>query len=164
MSGDHVGAVDAHRAIVKLPNQPAVAYYELAMALLRADRGRECADVLAEQERSNPAFMAALGTQGRLTAARAAALCGTGGGADAPTPADRARYRALALNWLREELTQFEKHKVAPGVRASFVRSWLATGDLAGVRDPARLADLPPDERAQWTKLWADIRALATGK
>ncbi|MBM3979740.1 MAG: hypothetical protein FJ304_05565 [Planctomycetes bacterium] len=163
-SGDHVGAVDAHRAIVKLPNPASTAYLELAMACLRADRGRECADTIARQAQADPAFMANLGTQGRVTAARGAAMCGTGGGTDAPSPAERAHYRELALNWLREELAQFEKHKVAPGVRASFVRSWLATGDFAGLRDPAHLAQLPPEERARWQRLWADVRALAPGK
>ena len=32
--------------------------------------------------------------------------------------------------------------------------------DLAGIRDPAAVAKVPPDEREECKKLWADVATL----
>jgi hypothetical protein len=40
------------------------------------------------------------------------------------------------------------------------LRIWLRDPDLDGVRDPDRLAGLPPAERPDWQRLWADVAAL----
>jgi hypothetical protein len=37
---------------------------------------------------------------------------------------------------------------------------WQQDSDLAGIRDKAALAKLPANERAAFTKLWADVAAL----
>ncbi len=39
------------------------------------------------------------------------------------------------------------------------MRHWLRDADLASVRDPERLAALPPEERERWEAFWADVRA-----
>jgi hypothetical protein len=38
-------------------------------------------------------------------------------------------------------------------------KHWKEDADLAGVRDPAALANLPEAERLEWQKLWADVDA-----
>jgi hypothetical protein len=40
------------------------------------------------------------------------------------------------------------------------LRHWQRDTDLAGLRDPAALANLPDAERTDWQKLWADVAAL----
>jgi hypothetical protein len=40
------------------------------------------------------------------------------------------------------------------------LQHWLAAAPLAGVRGPAALDKLPPDERAGWAKLWAEAKVL----
>jgi tetratricopeptide (TPR) repeat protein len=102
----------------------------------------------------------------RYNAACSAALAGCGRGSDAPAPeAERARLRRQSLDWLRAELAGVKDFFNAdPGRHALQVRGWLgewlADGDFAPIRDPKLLAEMPPDERAGWEKLWADVRAL----
>jgi hypothetical protein len=43
---------------------------------------------------------------------------------------------------------------------AKRLRHWQADPDLAGMRDAAALGGLPQAERADWQRLWADVRAL----
>jgi hypothetical protein len=40
------------------------------------------------------------------------------------------------------------------------LRHWQGNPDLAGLRDEKELARLGEDERASWTKLWAEVAAL----
>ena len=40
------------------------------------------------------------------------------------------------------------------------LRHWKADGDLAGIRDVPRLAQLPPEEQDAFRKLWTDVDAL----
>jgi hypothetical protein len=50
-----------------------------------------------------------------------------------------------------------------PADRAAFqqaMRHWQRDSDVAGIRDAAALAKLPPEERAACEKLWADVAAL----
>jgi hypothetical protein len=39
------------------------------------------------------------------------------------------------------------------------LRGWLHGRALAGLRDEAALANLPPEEAAEWRELWAEIGA-----
>ena len=39
---------------------------------------------------------------------------------------------------------------------------WTDLPDFAGVRDNARLAALPPEEREAWQAFWAEVAALLT--
>ncbi len=42
------------------------------------------------------------------------------------------------------------------------LRSWQADANLAGLRDPAAVAQLPGDEQEACKRLWADVQALLT--
>jgi tetratricopeptide (TPR) repeat protein len=95
----------------------------------------------------------------------AAAQAGCGQGSDAPKEeGDRSRLRAQAHTWLRADLANWKKEMVkGPRERAlvkSVMRYWQGDAELAGVRDKAALEKLPPDERRQWEKFWADVAGL----
>ena len=36
---------------------------------------------------------------------------------------------------------------------------WLTDNDLASLREPARLAKLPEEERKPWTEFWSEVQA-----
>jgi hypothetical protein len=111
-----------------------------------------------------PALADDLGAAWRYHAACAAALAGGGQGKDA-APLDaihRARLRGQALTWVRADLAAHATlaDKTAPEARAEVQRTlshWQKDPDLAGLRDPAALADLPQPERTAWRKLWAEV-------
>jgi serine/threonine-protein kinase len=104
--------------------------------------------------------------QHRYHAATAAAQAGCGQGEDAgnlPT-AEQARLRALALTWLRAELDVYARPRAdgkpaVPNVEQRLAR-WQADADLAYVREPQKLIQLPTEERTAWNALWADVAAL----
>ena len=103
----------------------------------------------------------------RYNAACCAALAAAVQGTD-PAKLDakeRARLRRQALGWLRADLVLRSKQvdQGTPQDRSAvqrMLRHWQQDPDLAGVRDPAALAELPEAERADWRKLWADAAAL----
>jgi tetratricopeptide (TPR) repeat protein len=106
----------------------------------------------------------------RAAAARAAALAAAGKGVDAAKLSDeeRASWRRQALSWLREALKEREKELAGGSVQASAaaqkeLERWTTTPDLATVRDPDGLANLPAAERAAWQTFWADVAALRKG-
>jgi hypothetical protein len=45
-------------------------------------------------------------------------------------------------------------------VAQATLRHWQDDSDLAGVRDPAALKNLPAEEREAWNNLWADVLDL----
>jgi serine/threonine-protein kinase len=97
----------------------------------------------------------------RYNAACTAALAA----ADAPDPAEQARWRKQALDWLRADLTAYSRllESGRPDDRRLLwqrLRKWQSDPDLAGLRDPAALGRLPADERQTFQRLWADARAL----
>jgi serine/threonine-protein kinase len=96
----------------------------------------------------------------RYNAACFAALagCGEGDDPDRPDDAERARLRRRALEWLRADLDAWSKRPGAPARR--MMRHWQQDDDLAGVRDAPGLTRLPPDEQAEWCRLWAAVAAL----
>ena len=122
--------------------------------------------------------------QGRALAVGAAALAGCGQGADAATQseADRGRWRKQAYDWALAEYaaaggdpsrelsatrpagTAAAVPTTTPEVRnaQSNLTRWLAAPELAGIRDPADVAKLPPDQRRQWERLWKQIAAIAS--
>ena len=111
---------------------------------------------------------ARLVTSHRYRAACSAALAGCGEGEDAATVPDKARasLRQQALEWLRADLAVGARRLEGgtPQDRAearSALYIWRNDPALAGVRDPGRLAALPPGERAEWQQLWAEVAALA---
>jgi serine/threonine-protein kinase len=105
----------------------------------------------------------------RYNAACAAAVAGCGGGADGPalSESERARWRAQARQWLMVDLAARTKQMQAanPADRERLretLAHWEDDSDLAGLREPASLNHLPPDERQQCRALWSDVQARLT--
>jgi hypothetical protein len=109
----------------------------------------------------------------RPRAARAAALGGTGLGADAAELDEqaRSRLRELAFGWL-EQQAEYDAGAIFDGSSESSdsevvkrhretVRAILAHPDFACVRDKEGLAKLPEPERRKWRGLWAEYERLA---
>ena len=74
-------------------------------------------------------------------------------------------FRSQALAWLREVVKQFTgQFNDMDGKERAALRTglahWQTNADLASIRDPKELAQLPPAERAAWQQLWADVAAL----
>jgi tetratricopeptide (TPR) repeat protein len=130
---------------------------------LYAAAARFYAEAFAEQ----PRLAQGLREGHRYNAACAAALAAAGKGEDAANLDDRecARLRRQAQDWLRADLAAWtqvldkglpQAHPAVP--RA--LRHWQRDPDLAGLRDPDALAQLPEVEREACRKLWADVDAL----
>jgi tetratricopeptide (TPR) repeat protein len=141
------------RAMAWLCCQPFQKRYALAARLF--DRA----------SRADPQRAADLNTLDRYNAACCAVLAARGEGKDAPADAAaRTALRQQGLGWLRADLVLCQKQAASAdaGMRGAAVRAlnlWLTDSDLAGVREPGRLANLPAAERAEWEKLWADVKA-----
>jgi serine/threonine-protein kinase len=103
-------------------------------------------------------------TEIRYRAALCAALAGCGLGADGPalSESERERWRGRARAWLREDLAAWAERAGgddrAP-VRKTMTR-WQADPDLSGLREPAALDRLSPEERKEWLALWGDVAAV----
>jgi hypothetical protein len=156
-------------AVLKGDAKPADAAEQLAFAQLcyykrlfgRA--ARFCEEAFA----AKPELADDLQSQNRYSAACYAALAAAGQGKDEP-PLDgpaRARWRRQALDWLRADLAlrakQLESGK--PTARAEVqrtLRHWQRDPDLAGIRDEAKVAQLPEAEREACRRLWSDVEAL----
>jgi Flp pilus assembly protein TadD len=96
----------------------------------------------------------------QYNAACAAALAGCGKGEDAAKLDDveRARLRAQAQRWLRDELTRWTKQLAAdPKALRQRLGRWPRDPNLAGVRELGPLAKLPRAEQEGWRALWADV-------
>ena len=81
----------------------------------------------------------------------ASAGCGRGNDAQSLNDRERARLRALALQWLRAELAAWGKKLDSdPAANASSedaLKRWRTDPDLAGRREPDFLNRLPAAER-----------------
>jgi tetratricopeptide (TPR) repeat protein len=106
-------------------------------------------------------------TQPRYNAACSAALAAAGRAKDGSTLHEvaKARLRAQALDFLKGELMTWAKLvKAQPGARpleVKWMRHWLGDADLAAVREPDALANLPPDDQAAWKALWDAVASRA---
>ena len=103
----------------------------------------------------------------RYNAACAAAQAGCARGRDAKTPdeTERARWRRQAREWLRQDLTWWDKalDNGNPQTKADVrlqMQHWQTDSDLAGLRDPSALAAMSPDERSECLALWQEVAAL----
>src|SRR5262249_40914886 len=100
-------------------------------------------------------------------AACSAALAGCGQGKDAARldSQERALLRRQALDWLRADVQAYMK-LLESGKPDSLtlvqqrLQHWQRDDDLIGVRDPAAIAKLPPDEQDSWRELWAKVGTL----
>jgi hypothetical protein len=79
--------------------------------------------------------------------------------------AERARLRQQALDWLRANLA-VRTNQLDSGTPASrdsvsrALRPWQQDPDLAGIRNPEALAQLPEDERKVLEALWNEVQAV----
>jgi serine/threonine protein kinase/Flp pilus assembly protein TadD len=156
-------------AILSGEQQPADTGERLTLAeLCRVYRQRHAAAVRFYEESfaAEPRLADDLRAQARYNAACSAALAGCGQGKDAATlgPAEPARLRRQALDWLRADLTAWSRLLDQDAARARPVvvqqmRRWQGAADFAGVRGEAALAGLPEQERPGWQQLWADVAA-----
>jgi tetratricopeptide (TPR) repeat protein len=103
----------------------------------------------------------------RYDAVKSAALAAAGQGEDAAKLDDKekARLRKQGLTWLRADLAlrarQLEGSQRGARMAAqNALRDWQHDSDLAGIRDAAALARLPPEERGRYERLWADVAGL----
>jgi serine/threonine-protein kinase len=116
-----------------------------------------------------PALAEDVRTHERYDAACAAALAGCGQGEDAARlgAAERTRWRRQARAWLQADLRAWGK-KLDGGNAADRLRvqnslaHWRADPDLAGLREPGALDNLPTDERREWLALWEEVAAVLT--
>jgi serine/threonine-protein kinase len=115
---------------------------------------------------ADPKLADDLGAGHRYNAACYAALAaaGQGEGAAKLDDKERTRLRQQALDWLRADLAlrgkQLESGKPHRAAVQQALRHWQQDTDLAGLRDKAALAKLPPEERAAFASLWSDVAAL----
>ena len=100
-------------------------------------------------------------------AACSAARAADGQGQDArPLPdKERRMLRRQALAWLRDDLAAYRKlaeRDAAAGKQLvrERMQHWQRDADLASVRDPQALGQLPEDERRQWHQLWEEVATL----
>jgi tetratricopeptide (TPR) repeat protein len=139
---------------------------EIALVCQCKQRRAASVRLYAEAFAQQPTLAADLAAGNRYYAACAAALAGVGQGDDASNLDDkeRARLRNQALEWLRADLTAWEKRRQDdPKARSDIqtkLQAWQDDGDLAGVRKADALARLPEAEREAWRKLWIDVEAL----
>jgi serine/threonine-protein kinase len=103
----------------------------------------------------------------RFYAARAAVLAGCGQGKDADRLDDkeRASWRRQALDWLRQDLSWWDKALKSGNAQTRTevrwrMQYWQADDALAGVRTKDALARLPEEERKQWESLWSNVGAM----
>src|SRR5262249_54311777 len=139
-------------------------YIELCALTRRYSAG---ARLYAEAFKADATLADDLQAGHRYNAACAAARagCGQGNDADQLDDKERVRLRQQAREWLRTDLALWEKQAASDkGANRALVQKtlthWQGDADLAGVRDPKALAELPEAERAEWQKLWAEVEAL----
>ena len=144
------------------PVSPRQAIELAAFAAGYRERYHAAAHFYTEAIRDDPSL-----TAYRYTAARFAALAAAGQGQDAAALStdERTGLRRQALAWLQADLNAWQRGVLDgnPRDRADAddllrARQWEPA--LATVRHPWSLLRLPPDERRQWQKLWADVEAL----
>jgi tetratricopeptide (TPR) repeat protein len=116
---------------------------------------------------ASPALAQDLKNGNRYVAANVAACAGCGQGQEATklTENERAHWRKRALNWLRADLALWTKQleSGSPQDRqtvAVMMQRWQGEQALAGLRDTAAVALLPPAEQEACTRLWTDVEVL----
>jgi serine/threonine protein kinase/tetratricopeptide (TPR) repeat protein len=155
-------------AILSGHDSPRDAGERLFFAELAFDRKQfaAAASFWADALKADPALAANRQTQRAYEAARAAALAAAGrGNGPAPDAGARDRLRALALEWLSNELDAWRQFLVSapPADRASVARKleqWKFDPDLASVRESQALAKLPEMEQQAWRTHWSEVDAL----
>jgi serine/threonine protein kinase/Flp pilus assembly protein TadD len=128
---------------------------------------RAAARFWADAFTADPKLAADLGSDRRFDAACAATLTAAGQDVEAGSldSEDALRWRKQALEWLQEDLAvctkRIESRKAEDRrlVRER-LRDWQWEQKLASLREPNRVAQLPPEERRACQQFWADVAAL----
>jgi serine/threonine-protein kinase len=153
-------------AVLQGDVQPADAKEELDLAdLCQRYKKRYAAAVRFYQ--SAFAAGAALTSQRAYNAACAAVLAAGGKGEDAVKleAKEKSRLRQQAREWLRDALTSETERledadaKTRKAVQQS-LQHWQQDADLASVRDPKALEQLPKAERVAWQQFWDEVEVL----
>ncbi len=158
---DWDGALAAVREAIRLQPRNAAAHTQQALILRTAGRYAEALKGLVAVMREQPDLADEPRHYFRYNAACSALRCAEGLGVDAPPEAERPAYRKQALEFLTTDLAALRKlfaTDTAPVHR--HLKLWFADKDLASVREPEAIVQLPVDERDDWNKLWEEIRAL----
>jgi serine/threonine protein kinase/formylglycine-generating enzyme required for sulfatase activity len=149
--------------------KPADPWIKLATAYTLNGRNDRAVEYYAKALQADPKLGDDRQAQPRYHAARAAALAAAGPGKDEPPldEAGKAKLRGQALDWLKAELTAWNKgfNSGPPQDRPALLQTlsnWQQDPDLAGLRDAAALAKLPAEERKEWQALWARVPELRT--
>ena len=158
-------ALDARLpAILQGRERPAAAeQVELARLCRKYGRPHAAAGLYAAAFAAQPALADDLYAGHRYAAACAAARAAADLGPDGArlNERDRASLRRQALGWLRADLALGAKLRRDGKLADLPLADWQTENDLAGVRAPASLAELPAAEREEWRHLWADVGDVA---
>jgi eukaryotic-like serine/threonine-protein kinase len=128
---------------------------------------RTAARLFAEAFAEEPELANALEASYRFTGACCSARAAAGQGEEAAEidQLERTRLRGQALDWLRAELQLLGEHLQSGEDQAAArvqrkLEPWQRGPDLASIRDPQTLAQLPEDERSAFEDLWAEVARL----
>jgi serine/threonine-protein kinase len=156
-------------AILRGDTKPASATDRLELALCQRYKRLHVGAVrfYCDAFTADPKLANDLRSRQRYYAASSAALAAAGQAEDAKNLPDKERLRLLrqALHWLRDDLALWAKVAEcdeAPAKQAvrETLQHWQQDTDLAAVRDPVALDQLPDDERRPWRQLWDDVAVL----
>lgn len=128
-----------------------------------AASARFSADAFAAE----PKLAADLNQQHRYNAACSAALAAAGQGEGARHLPDKvaALFLRSALGWLRDDLQAYtrlaqQNNPQLNQVIQQRLTHWRSDPDLASVRNPQTLSELPDNERTAWQTLWREVDEL----
>jgi hypothetical protein len=97
-------------------------------------------------------------------AACCAALAAAGKDGEKRADEESERYRKLARDWLRADLSLRKKQpgpgrSTDPAVVITPLDQWQHDARLASIRDPEAIERLPAEEQDESRKLWAEVAA-----
>jgi tetratricopeptide (TPR) repeat protein len=172
---DWEGAIAAYREAVRIRPDNPWGQVGLGGAMMAAGRHAEGLQGTLAALRQHPDRSENPLNFLRYKAACAVLSCAAGRGAAPLPPDERPAYRQQALDLLSADLAAIRKLAATDRAWVHHVMGawlgdenlwdiggggWFWADDLASIRDPVALGLLPPDERAAWEKLWADVRDL----
>jgi serine/threonine-protein kinase len=158
---DWDGALAAVRQVTRLQHENAAARLKYAMILHAAGKYSEALQELVDFMREQPDLAEEPRSHFRYNAGCSALRYAEDQGVDAPPQADRPAYRKQALDFLTTDLAAIRNLSATDTALVHrYMQHWLEDSDLASVRGAEAIAQLPPDERDDWNRLWAEVRAL----
>jgi tetratricopeptide (TPR) repeat protein len=162
---DWDGALAATREAIRLQPKNPDAHARQAQLLHAAGKYAEALEELVDVMCEQPDLAEQPRNQWRYhfryNAACSALRCAEGLGVEAPPEAERPEYRKQALEFLTADLAAARTlFATNTALVHRYMKHWFEDQDLASVRGPEALSQLPPDECDAWTTLWAEVAAL----